>query len=105
MKLLKTILVAVDFDHTLAGVLAAASALAKKFGSGGRARQRGAALHDCRRRHGRGGGAVVHTGAGRDRCPRLPLIIVDGQHRPIGTVSRLDLLAALARSCLSLSGK
>jgi nucleotide-binding universal stress UspA family protein len=33
MKLLKTILVAVDFDDTLDGVLAAASALAKKFGS------------------------------------------------------------------------
>ena len=33
MKLLKTILVAVDFDETLDAVLAAASALAKKFGS------------------------------------------------------------------------
>lgn len=33
MKLLKTILVAVDFDDTLDSVLAAASALAKKFGS------------------------------------------------------------------------
>jgi universal stress protein E len=33
MKLLKTILVAVDFDDTLEGVLAAASTLARKFGS------------------------------------------------------------------------
>ena len=33
MKLLKTILVAVDFDETLDAVLAAAGALAKKFGS------------------------------------------------------------------------
>jgi nucleotide-binding universal stress UspA family protein len=33
MKLLKTILVAVDFDDTLDAVLAAASALAKRFGS------------------------------------------------------------------------
>jgi nucleotide-binding universal stress UspA family protein len=33
MKLLKTILVAVDFDDTLDAVLAAASTLAKKFGS------------------------------------------------------------------------
>jgi CBS domain-containing protein len=29
------------------------------------------------------------------RAPRL--IVVDGRHRPIGTVSRLDVLAALAR--------
>ena len=33
MKLLKTILVAVDFDDTLDAVLAAASTVAKKFGS------------------------------------------------------------------------
>ena len=33
MKLLKTILVAVDFDETREAVLAAASTLAKKFGS------------------------------------------------------------------------
>jgi nucleotide-binding universal stress UspA family protein len=33
MKLLKTILVAVDFDYTLDAVLAAASTVAKKFGS------------------------------------------------------------------------
>src|SRR5215472_9673094 len=33
MRLLKTILMAVDFDDTLDAVLAAASALAKKFGS------------------------------------------------------------------------
>ena len=33
MKLLKTLLVAVDFDEALDGVLAAASALARKFGS------------------------------------------------------------------------
>jgi CBS domain-containing protein len=33
------------------------------------------------------------------------LVVVDEQHRPIGTVSCLDVLAALARCCLSLSGK
>jgi hypothetical protein len=33
MKLLKTILAAVDFDDTLDAVLAAASTLAKKLGS------------------------------------------------------------------------
>ena len=49
--------------------------------------------------------AVVRTGAGRERCPRPPLIIVDERRRPIGTASRLELLAALARSCLSVSGK
>jgi 4-amino-4-deoxy-L-arabinose transferase-like glycosyltransferase len=54
------------------------------------------ALHD-HRLQGRTGGTLASTGAGRDRCPRPTLSVVDEQHRPIGTVFCLDVLAALAR--------
>jgi hypothetical protein len=43
--------------------------------------------HHDRRIQGRTGGALVNTGAGRGRCPRPTLNVVDEQHRPIGTVS------------------